>query len=280
MSPISNVKTVLISLYEEGEDRPSSALRYGLSLAAAAGAHANLQAGSIKLDVPSSRGSAVLADYVIAENSRVRRVAERIAHDARGDGAMAGVVCETTTPQGDFNRLKERSLVQARVSDVVVMDAAPEIMTVRGDLLRKLIFEGGRPVIVTPPDAGDFSCERVLVAWDGSQSASRAVAGATPFLQAAGSVEIVCVQDEPQATAGVAGADLAAALARRGVNVTLKELNKGASAAETLRDQCGFFHADLMVLGARVHSTLRDWLFGGVTQSMLKSPPTPLLMAH
>jgi nucleotide-binding universal stress UspA family protein len=280
MSNLENVKTVLIALYEDGEDSRSSALGYGLSLARAAGAHANLQAASVKLDVPSTPISSVLAEYVVAENQRIHRVAERIATDARRDGALSGLICETSAPQLTYLQLQERTLAQARVSDVVVADASTGVVTVEGDLLRTLLFESGRPTIVVPAGHDAFACRRIIVAWDGSQAAARAVAAAMPYLRAADEVAIVACVEDKELAVSTPGVDLAAALVRHGVTLTVKELNAGPSAADRLREQTSLFRADMLVMGAFVHSPFRQWLFGGVTQAMLKNPPVPLLMAH
>jgi nucleotide-binding universal stress UspA family protein len=53
-----------------------------------------------------------------------------------------------------------------------------------------------------------------------------------------------------------------------------------ARGAETLRDQAALVGADMIVMGGFVHSRLRELVFGGVTQQLLKSSPVPLFMAH
>jgi nucleotide-binding universal stress UspA family protein len=280
MSKLANVKNVLIALNEEGEGRPSDALGYGLGLGKAAEAHVSVQAASVKLDIPSAHGSAVVAGMVHAENRRIRELTRRVAENSRAEGAMAGVICEVDAPQLTYAELKSRALAQARVNDVIVVDADPSAMTVDGGLLRALVFESGRPVIVVPQGASAFACDRVLVAWDASAAAARAVAAALPFLKAAGSVEVVCFVGDKDVPRSAAGADLAVALVRHGVNATVKELPAGHDVAARLREQVGMYRGDLIVMGAFVHSPIREWLFGGVTLAMLKNSVTPLLVAH
>ena len=118
------------------------------------------------------------------------------------------------------------------------------------------------------------------MAWDASATAARAVAAALPFLKAAGSVEIVCYVGDKDIPRSAAGADLAVALVRHGVNATAKELPAGDDVATRLREQAAFYRADLIVMGAFVHSPIREWFFGGVTQALLKNSVTPLLVAH
>lgn len=146
--------------------------------------------------------------------------------------------------------------------------------------VRALLFDGGRGVVVVPKGFERFDINRVVIAWDGSAAASRAVAAAMPFLDAAEEVEVACFVGEKELPKSAAGADLAAALARRSVNVVAKDLATRGAVAARLREQATFFGADMIVMGAFVHSPIREWLFGGVTQSMLEASPVPLLMAR
>lgn len=275
-----DVKNVLVVIHEEGEGVQSSALAYGLSLAQAAQARVMVQAGSVKLDLPSARHSAVVAGLVVAENRRLRDLTDAIAERSRADSAMAGVICATDSSQLSYADLKARSLAEARVSDVAVVDADPSVLTVDGGLLRAVLFESGRPTIVVPHGWKDFSADRVIIAWDGSAAASRAVASAMPFLKAASEVVVVSYVDDKDLSSSAAGADLAVALSRHGVNVSSKDLPAGGDVAKSLFEQAGLFRADMIVMGAFVRSPLREWLFGGVTQAVLGSSPVPVLMAR
>ena len=275
-----NVKNILIATHEEGDGSTSSALAYGLSMAKAADGHLMVQAGSVKLDLPSGRTSALVGAMVSAENHRLRDLVSATSGHARADAAMAGVLCDTDETQLTYAELKARAIAQSRVADITVVDADPSALTVDGGLLRALLFEGGRGMVVVPKGFERFDINRAVIAWDGSAAASRAVAAATPFLEAAEEVEVVCFVGEKELPKSAAGADLAAALGRRGVNVVAKELATRGAVAERLREQAMFFGADMIVMGAFVHSPIREWLFGGVTQSMLEATPVPLLMAR
>ena len=60
-----------------------------------------------------------------------------------------------------------------------------------------VLFESGRPVIFVPfIQEGGMTLDRVMVCWDGSRAAARAVGDALPFLRKANQVEIVIVSDE------------------------------------------------------------------------------------
>ena len=208
-------------------------------------------------------------------------LAEAVAERARGDAALAGVACAVESPHLSFVDLRDAFLAQARVHDLSVLDAEEVAIDVDRGLIEAVLFESGRPTLVVPPGRDAFAARRIIVAWDGGAQAARAVGDAMPFLRAAEAVEIVSVVGEKDLSRSVAGAEVAPHLARHGVNATVKDLPVGRDGvAGTLRDQAGLFGADVLVVGAYRHSRLREWLLGGVTQSLLKSCPVPLLMSH
>ena len=88
-----------------------------------------------------------------------------------------------------------------------------------------MLFESGRPVIFVPfiQKAG-LKLDRVMVCWDGSRAATRAIADAMPFLQKAKQVEIVMVASKAGKTDEIPGADLGQHLARHGLKVDVKRI--------------------------------------------------------
>jgi nucleotide-binding universal stress UspA family protein len=277
---IQCIKSVLIGLTEEGEEEPSSALGYGLSLAHQAGAHATVQAASLKVVLTHTFVRAV-AEIVTSENDRRRRLSDLVAERARGDAAAAGVVCTAESPQLNFPDLRNTFTAQARVHDVTVLDAELIALDVDRGLIEAVLFESGRPVVVVPPGCNVFAARRVVVAWDGSGRAARALKDAMPLLRAAEAVEVVSVVGEKDLSKAVPGAEVAPHLARHGVTATVKDLvAKQGDVAETLRSQAGLFRADMIVMGAYAHSWIREMVLGGVTQSLLKKSSVPLFMSY
>ena len=128
----------------------------------------------------------------------------------------------------------------------------------------------------------DLAAQRIMVAWDGSAQAARAVSNGLPFLRAAEMVEVVSVLGEEDLSRSVPGAELAPHLLHHGVNVQVKNrpVTANGDVAATLRDQAGISRADMIVMGGFGHSRWREWVFGGVTQSLLRNSPVPLLMSH
>lgn len=122
--------------------------------------------------------------------------------------------------------------------------------------------------------------DRVMVCWDGSRNAARAVADAMPLLRRAGAVEVVTI-DAIERRNEIAGADIAGHLARHGVKIELKSIAyKGDDVAGIILNHVADSYADLVVMGGYGHSRLREFVLGGATRGMLRSMTVPTLMAH
>lgn len=275
------IKSILIGVTEEGESEVSSALAYGLSLAREAGAHVTVQAASLKLLVPHAFVSEFAAGLVAAENRRLHALATAVADAARGDAAASGVACTTEAPQLNYPDLIRSFTAFARVHDLTVLDAEPVALAVDRGLIDAVLTDSGRPLIVVPPGREAFGASRVVVAWDGSAKAARALSDALPFLQAAEAVDIVAVTGEKDLPEALPGSEVAPHLVRHGVKATVIDLPaEGGDVAETLRRHATLSGADMLVMGAFVHSRLREWVLGGTTQSLLKNSPVPLLLSY
>jgi nucleotide-binding universal stress UspA family protein len=172
------------------------------------------------------------------------------------------------------------SLESARCGDIVLAGhgggegGSPDIDT--------LIQGAGRPVLLLPKDRPVRSAvSRAVVAWNGSREAARAAFDALPFLIAAEETTLLTI--DPIAREGVPlpGAEIAAALARHGVRVTVEAASSGDwSRAQVMERTVREKNADLLVLGAFSHSRLREMIFGGTTRSIIENPPCLTLMAR
>jgi nucleotide-binding universal stress UspA family protein len=165
-----------------------------------------------------------------------------------------------------------------RAADLLVIgrpaDAEASFDTIEGALL-----ESGRPVLI--PAAAPFTAlhETIVIAWKTSREAARAVTAAMPFLAIAKEILVLTVAEE-QGLSDEEGARLVTGLRRHGVQVSARHLQPDPhGAAETLLAAAGE-HAALVVMGAYGHSRLREWIFGGFTQHVLRGAQVPVLMVH
>lgn len=283
MPALQNIKNVIVGLTEEGQQgETSDAIGYGLSLSVAAGAHLTVQAASRRIVMNSALAGGFGRGLVHDENGRTAGLSQAVAEKVRGDAASAGVGCTVESPQLTHSDILATFAAKARLHDLTILDAERSTIDLDRELIEASLFGSGRPVIVVPAGRGAFAGRRIVIAWDGGAHAARAVNDALPFLRAADAVEIISVVGEKDLSTSVAGAELAPHLARHGIAVTVDDLpvRPDGDVAETLRDAASRYRADMIVMGAYRHGPIRQWIFGGLTQSLMTSCPIPLFMAH
>jgi len=147
------------------------------------------------------------------------------------------------------------------------------------------VLSSGCPTLFLPY-AGTFPVvgKHVMVAWDGSREATRAVHDALPFLQGAARVTVVTANALPpkEPRQRIPGADIAAVIARHGVKVEIVEVEgaDGRHIGDFLLSQAADLGADLLVMGAYGHPRWQEIIVGGVTRTLFESMTIPVLMAH
>jgi nucleotide-binding universal stress UspA family protein len=174
--------------------------------------------------------------------------------------------------------------VPAYYADLVVI-ARPERgqMSDPPGLAESLVLSSGRPIILFPPGGMASRVRRILVGWNATREAIRAVADAVPLFARAGAVEVLIVdyQRQRERHGQEPGAEIARRLAALGAQVEVQRLSSdGQGVGHLLLSQAVAFRADLLVMGAYGHSTLREWLFGGVTRTALYQAGLPVLMSR
>jgi nucleotide-binding universal stress UspA family protein len=181
--------------------------------------------------------------------------------------------------------LSEDVEVHAHYADLAVVarpDPAGQTAGPPG-LVESLVLTSGRPVIVVPPRGMASRGRRILVGWNAGREAVRAVGDALPLLVRAEAVEVSIVDPERRRAAHgeEPGADIARYLARHGVHVEVRRLSSGGEdVGHVLLSQAAALGADLVVMGAYGHSHLSEWIFGGVTRTVLHEAGLPVLMSR
>lgn len=174
-----------------------------------------------------------------------------------------------------------------RSADLAVMgqaDGAAERSAVMRDLLADVLMRAGRPVLAVPY-AGTFSAafRTVLVAWNGSREAARALNDALPLLEQAESVTVLSVQGRRALEReDVPGADAAEHLARHGIAAVAVRVSHdgGASEADAILNYAADLGAELLVAGCYGHSRARERVLGGVSRGLLEAMTLPVLLSH
>lgn len=154
---------------------------------------------------------------------------------------------------------------------------APEELMIEGAL-----FASGRPVIVVPYiQKSGLRLDRVMVCWDGSHHAARALADSMPFLARANAIEVLMIANEPAKSDEIPGADIAHHLARHRLNVEVRRMSSpGVDVANAILSRAADTEADLIVMGGYGHSRVREFILGGATRGILSDMTVPTFMSH
>ncbi|HZL39932.1 MAG TPA: universal stress protein [Pseudolabrys sp.] len=195
----------------------------------------------------------------------------------------AGMSYETLSVSASISGAAERLGRLARRFDLAIVGqperekSAPEEVVDEG-----VLFESGRPVIFVPYiQKAALKLDRVMVCWDGSRAATRAIADSLPFLHKAKKVEIVMVASKAGKDGDIPGVDLGQHLARHGLKVEVKRITSpDIDVSSTILSYAADSNADLIVMGGYGHSRLREFILGGVTRSILEQMTAPVLMSH
>lgn len=176
--------------------------------------------------------------------------------------------------------------LQARYSDLVVIgqtDLDEASSTTLPDFPEFVIMNSGRPVLIVPY-TGHYEAvaKRVLIAWDASTSATRAVTAAIPLLRRAENVDVVVFNADSRGDAHgeQPGADIGLYLARHGIKVNVVRQKTDIDVGNALLSIAADLGSDMLVMGGYGHSRFREILLGGVTRTILESMTVPVLMAH
>jgi len=275
------VKDVLLTLTSYPDPTPASVVDRAVSFATAFGAHIAAIACEVHFQVPGSLISFGAAGGIAAgESHRSRDNARDLLAAFEATAQKAGVLHEIIHEKSLSYRVPERLVEYARLRDLTIVsvpDSYDQWYT------EAIIFGSGRPTLVLPesPPSRPFELNTVVVAWDFSRSAARAVADAIPVLEKAKRVRIVTVTNEKVIDAKHSSEELAKKLARHGIDVILDRLDAaGRSIGDVLSSEVASVDADLLVMGAYGHSRFREFILGGATKSMLLKPPLPILFSH
>ncbi|WP_374448965.1 universal stress protein [Stella sp.] len=271
-------------VFLEGDTDAGQRLAFAAALAERWGAH--LVATFVARDVALDRHAGfAIGDGLRGMLDHHRAVEERErAAAAEAFARVADGRAITSEWRGSRNETGEALMLHARHADLAIVGPPrPDEMptTVLGPSL-DVIFASGRPTLLLPADWPPARLPgRVLVGWNASREAARAVADALPFLVAAEAVHLAVVP-EPK-IAGLLGADpgtdIARHLARHGVPVTVDRL-AGADVGQTLLDHAERVAADLLVMGASGQSRISEFLFGGATRTILARARRPILLSR
>jgi nucleotide-binding universal stress UspA family protein len=275
------IKDIVVNL-TIGVERDAAA-NYAVSLASIFEAH--LVGVAFAYDPKDSANLIVgiPAELIDAQCATAKHLANEAVTRFEALAKQAGVMSESQMIDvapghvGDtFGRL-------ARSFDLsVIRQPEPNKAEQEVPIIEGALFESGRPVIVVPyiqTQGAKFN--RVMVGWDESRAAARAIGDAMPMLERAKMIEVFTAVTGPTKHAELSGTDIGRHLSRHGLNVEVKRTPaNGIKVSDAILSHAADMSADFMVMGGYGHSRLREYVLGGATRGILASMTLPTLMSN
>ncbi len=228
----------------------------------------------------SQKGSAV--EILLKQRSQSHDAARRAGTLFEEKARQRGVMCDMhykTCVSADIPGVVTE---MARRYDCALVPSVEELNGFKVPIIEEVLFGSGRPLIVLPTDH-DVACSLgyIVVAWDGSRPATRAVHDALPILREATAVDILTITEEKPLDRLPTGQGLVHHLKAHDISARYEEIHfSGKPVGEQIMKEALRRGAGLLVMGAYGHSRVRQIVFGGATRTVLKNPRLPVLLSQ
>ena len=166
-----------------------------------------------------------------------------------------------------------------RAADLIAVGCPSDDQGVSIDTTEAALVGSGRPVLMVPATPLVSLPETIVIAWKAAPEAARAVTAAMPLLAKAKQILIVTVAEE-QGLSDEEGARLRTGLSWHGFIASTRHVRPDRLGAADALLAVAAEEGALVVMGAYGHSRLRQWIFGGFTQRVLRGTAVPVLMMH
>ncbi len=254
---------------------------------ASAARHLKADVHGLVLDTTFPPASSLVGNMIINVDSMVREVTSKCR--ARGADLVLAMRA-TLEPMGIKFRSSHVDCAMGTTGFAAETFARYHDLTVTGIDINNLslaataeavMFASGRPILLVPEVLPPSQFQHVMIAWDGSRVAARAVTDARDFLKLAKTVSIAVVTDEKTLPETNPALKLADYLDRHNINTTVALVQaQRQPIAQALQGHALEIGADMMVMGAFGHSRMRDFVVGGATTGILRDLKLPVLLSH
>jgi len=278
------IKDILLPLVGEPNTAAIAAIEKCMAIAGEFGAR--VSAVAVEQEIPV-RPKVVISPDI--ENQEAA-AAMRSVSDARG------ILKAFDAAAGRFSVRSEQRIERLGLADIPANFVQParlvdlSLVPVKSHdsqserLVEQLVFESGRPILICPEQsASELSAafDRVMIAWDHTAPAARAVADALPLLKDAADVHVVTATDERTQAQIESGNALVRHLAEHGINATFETIRiDGSSVGKVFEVYVKKNAIDLLVMGAYRHSRLNQTIWGGATKTVIGRPPCWVMMSR
>ena len=278
------MKDVLALVSSTIDDRIAAGARYALALARGQGAHLSALIVEIEPHVSSlpPKPDIMQGDEIANERPSPAERLTRTADLVLGAAKLANVPCEILEVESPSPSLSERVTSLAKVRDVVIIDVFGSLREHRKHLVDRVLFGSGRPLVLVPQSARDFATDRIMIAWDATRSAVRAVHDALPLLTQVSDVTIVSVIDDKTFLTSDSANGLRHYLARWNIDAKFKAINReNLNIGMTLLTHAVREDANLLVMGGHAHGFERTLMFGSATRDIFGANlEIPVFLSH
>ncbi len=147
----------------------------------------------------------------------------------------------------------------------------------------RTVFGAGVPVVVVPETAKVQALgERVLIAWNHSREAIRAIHGALPLLRQAAHIVVLdgVQQDALIGARHLPHLDLQKYFQRHGIDAEFREFKPKNDYGAGILAAAHEVNADMIVMGAWGQSRIAELVLGGATRYLFQHSDLPLFVAH
>jgi nucleotide-binding universal stress UspA family protein len=280
------MRDILLQIDTYPEATPAEAIDQAVRFTAAVGGVLSALAVEVDIQAPKNR----LADYLIGlsqmaveEEQKSRRFCAVALEAFATRAEEAGVLGEVIHGKADLYAVGAYVAERSRTRDLCIVPVVDQSDGQRS-VIEAVVFGSGRPVLTFRPGGADLplgGLGTIVLAWDGTRTAARALADALPVMQTAREVRVLTVTNEkPSARSGM-GKDVVRHLAGHGVNAVVEEIDAGGRRIGlVLEEYLALHRPDLFIMGAYGRSRAREFILGGATEHMLYDPKVPLLLSH
>lgn len=225
------------------------------------------------------RGQAGVAQVVDHRLAQLDSATRPVEAEFRAAAAAAGIVADWTVP--DPCEPAESLAQRARFFDLAIVPRAAVSDHPAREVAEHLALRSGAPCVIAPMHPLECGVERVVIAWNGSAQARRAMDDALPFLKAAKAVQLLVLGDSEAWLDHCSPELVVRRLARHDVDASLRIVSQGGQAdGADLAGICETFGADLLVMGAYSRARASELVLGGATRAVLADFPIPVLMSR
>jgi nucleotide-binding universal stress UspA family protein len=280
-------KDILLALTSYPDPTPGGAVDQAVAFAGLLDARISAVAFEVEVQVP---GRHFLADMlanipslIAAERDKSSKNAHDLLSAFERTATRRGVFQEKILERCKTYQVAELLTGYARTRDLTIVPLREGDGTEHWSA-ESIIFGSGRPTVILPQASEHgrtLALDTVVIAWDFSRPAARAVADALPILEKAKLVHVVTVTKEKAIDTSRSGTELTKHLAHHGVKIVLDTVDaEGRPIGNVLDAYIASRNADLLVMGAYGHSRVRDFVLGGATKSMVARPPVPVFLSQ